>query len=166
MNKALTRTLRAMAVGTGLWLAASTTPAQEKPTLTGGHFAEGYSSPDAKTPVDVAHRMFTTSMRDCEELEPLPTRLEPSPREIVVRVGEQLALPKLVVEAVDSSGRVIPRAPIALTIAYEPSLLWFESDQFRYFSITGVRPGNAGHVIAQLLCGPDYSIKIPIRVLP
>jgi tetratricopeptide (TPR) repeat protein len=133
--------------------------------LRGGTFAEGYSSPDAETPLRLAHRMFTTSSRDCEELETLPTHLEPSPREIVVRVGEEFLLTKLVVQAVDDSGRTIPKTPLVADIVYEVGVLDFEDDQNLYFSITGVRPGNA-EVSIQVLCGEDLRVTIPIRIVP
>ncbi len=110
--------------------------------------------------------MFTTSSRDCKELKTIPTRLEASPPEIGVRVGVQFQLPTLVVVAKDASNRVVPRVPIALTIVYEQDGLKFDSDQFKQFSITGLRPGNMGRVIAQILCGTgEYSISIPIRVV-
>jgi len=157
---------RSTAVGIGFLLATLTTAAQEKPApLQGGTFAEGYSSPDAETPLRLAHRMFTTSSRDCEELETLPTRLEASPREIVVRVGREFLLPTLIVQAMDSSGRVIPKTPFTVSITYEAGVLDFQNDQELYFSITGVRPGKGG-VIVQVLCGPELRITIPIRVVP
>jgi hypothetical protein len=150
-------------VGLLVLLVTPTVTAQDQQNLTGGTFAEGYSSPDAATPAELAHRIFTTSSRDCEELETLPTNVQ-APREIVVRVGEEFLLTKLVLQATEATGKVIPRAPIALTIAYDPKLLMFENDQDLYFSITGVRAGKAGDLIVQLLCGPDYNIRIPIRV--
>jgi hypothetical protein len=137
--------------------------AQGKPDLLGGTIAEGYSSPDAQTPVRLAHRWFTATSRPCEELETLPTRLVPSPSEIMVRVGEEFLLPTLIVQATDSSQRVIPNAPISMTIWYQRGVLDFQDDQAQYFSITGVRPGNA-IVIVQMLCG-ELEARIPIRIV-
>jgi hypothetical protein len=160
------RMFRTVAICLSFFLATSIVAAQQSAPLRGGQFAEGYSSLDATTPAELAHRMFTTSSRDCEELQTLPTRLESTPREIVVRVGEEFPIGRLVLQATDSSGRVIPRAPLALVVAYDSRLLAFKDDQNLYFSITGVRPGQAGNIIVQFLCVPEYSIKIPIRIAP
>lgn len=162
-----TRMLRALAVATVVLLAVTRAEAQDTPKLTGGAFAEGYSSPNSTTPAEIAYRMFTTSSRDCEELKAQPTRLEPSPREILLRVGEEFLLPTLVVQAKDDAERVIPQVPIALVIVYEAGVLKFETDQFKRFSITALRPAENGHVIVQLLCGTgEHTIEIPIRVVP
>jgi hypothetical protein len=137
----------------------------DEPKLLGGTFAEGYSSATPDEPIDLAHRMFTTSDAPCAKLEATPTRLESSPDRIVVRIGETFSLPTIVLRALDGSGRLIPRVPIDAVISYERGALRFESDQRTQFSITGEHEGRSA-VILESFCGNDLRITVPIEVVP
>lgn len=149
-----------------LLLVGSVIPAQDSGWL-GGHYGEGYSSSAPDMPIQVAHRMFTTTSNHCVDLPALPARLESASKEMVLRVGERFSLSTVTLRAIDQAGAFIPKMPFLVTLYYEPGVLDFTPPEQppERLQFSGVRQGSAV-VTFQAICVDRVQLRIPIRVVP
>lgn len=95
------------------------------------HLAEGYTAADARSGIVAGQRMFSvpTFGAICAPLE-APARLAViTPEPVRLVRGEWFTYDRLVVQAVDASGRLLPPVPITVEVEdVEPAVLNLRSD--------------------------------------
>jgi hypothetical protein len=124
--------------------AAAAVLAQSPKAPSFSRVAEGFTSRDKTSGVEVAYRMFTapTIRNTCAE-SGRPFRLLSPHGQVVLRVGEWFDLRRLVFVGLDRGGNVVRPAPISVEVEdKEPPLLNLRSDMISDGRLLGIRPGH------------------------
>lgn len=106
---------------------------------------EGLSSQGPEDSIEAGYRMFSVPDFDAicrqaraTEVASLRSR---SPR-IRLRVGDVFPLRSLKIVALDASGSVLPKVPIAVEVETRPNVFDLRSDRIAYGSLTAISPGR------------------------
>ncbi len=124
---------------------------QEKYFVT---FAEGFTAgSDSEDPI-IGWQAFTAP-----EIKDLRTRMQVyslvvHPSRIQIRVGEIFSLQKLIITALDSSGKIVRRVPFSLAYEkLEPDII--ETQKEKTQLINGLRPGEVDLRITSMIPRSD-----------
>jgi hypothetical protein len=127
--------------------------------LTFVHVAEGYASFQQGRGVRVAPRMFSAPDNVCASA-PSPSSLYSPADQAELHVGQPFPIGRLVIEARDETGRLLPGVPIAIEVeAVEPPVLNTQSNAMPENHLHPVRPGTF-RVRVRTICS-----ETPIQVL-
>jgi len=115
-------------------------------------FAEGFSSKDTETTIEISYRSHTApSLQELNNSGIVVDRLEIMPRRISARVGDAVHLDRIRITAFDSYNRIVPRAPLSFIIEGPIDLLDFEAFITYGEKIEAVAPGSARIWVDSLL---------------
>ena len=131
------------------------------------NFGEGFSLAENEAAMVVGYRTHTTtSLMEFIGRAVLIDRLEVSPTEISIQVGEELDLGQILVVAFSSRDRIVERVPLAFHLEGPQDLLDFEAFRASGNMIKALRSGTATIWIEAL--PPSRSgevIRVPINLI-
>jgi hypothetical protein len=131
-----------------------------------GHVAQGLTSSRPTETIEAGYRMF--SLPDfksvCENAHSAQvTKLRPSTSRIRLRVGKPFTPSALKIVALDASGSVLPKVPIAIEVELWTKVLDGKSEHISDGTVTPVRPGTFRFRIRTICEGPAVEIFIDAR---
>jgi hypothetical protein len=106
---------------------------------------EGLSSQGPGDSIEAEFRMFSVPDFDaiCRQARAADVvRLRSHTPQVRLRVGERFPLRSLKIVALDASGSVLPKVPIAVEVAVRPSVFELRSDRIADGSLTATSPGR------------------------
>ena len=107
-------------------------------------FGEGFSLGENQDAIIVGYRILTTtSLLEFFSRGVLIDRLEVSPREITLRVGDNLSLSQIRATVFNSRGRIVESVPLNFYLEGPEDLLDFEEFRVDGDIVTAVKPGAA-----------------------
>jgi hypothetical protein len=132
---------------TALLFCASRAPAFAQAKVLPGFVtvAEGFTSPNRSSGIDVAYRLFSlpTFAKTCRESDRPFTLTTPNSAAVTLRVGEGFSLRRLIMVGVDRTGRLLRPLPISLEVeATNPPLLNLQSDMISDGRLLPIRTGK------------------------
>jgi hypothetical protein len=131
------------------------------------HVGEGLSSQGPGDSIEVGYRMFSAPDFDAFCLPARAAdvvRLRSHTSGVRLRVGERFPLRSLKIVALDASGAVLPKVPIAVEAAVRPSLFELRSDRIADGSLTATSPGRTQFRIRTICDRSRAETFVPVDV--
>jgi hypothetical protein len=155
---------------TAVLFCASRVPAFAQAELLPGFvtIAEGFTSPNRSSGIDVAYRMFSlpTFAKTCKE-SGRPFTLTTPNGAVTLRVGEWSPLRRLIIVAVDQTGHVLRPLPITIEVeAAKPPLLNLQSDMISDARVMPIRTGKFRFRARTICEGTSTDIFIQAVIRP
>jgi hypothetical protein len=142
---------------------------RQRPGLRAGSVivGEGFSSQAPGDGIDVAYRMFSVPdfaevCRKARAAEAV--RLRPQLPRLRLRVGEPFVRARLKIVALDASGAVLPRVPIAVEVNGPPNVLVSPKNMNADGSLTAMAPTQVEFRIRTICNGSSAETFVPADV--
>ena len=138
------KTMEALLTAVLFCASARTVSAQAKVLPGFGTVAEGNTSPNRTSGMDVVFRMFSvpTFSKTCQESRQ-PSRLESPNKSVALYLGEWFPLHRLIIVGVDQTDHVLRPVPISLEVEVtNPPLLNLRSDRISNARLLPIRTGT------------------------
>jgi hypothetical protein len=147
---------------------AGTVRAQAKVLPGFGTIAEGVTSPNRTSGIDVAYRMFSlpTFNRTCKESQQ-PSRLASPNKSVALNLGEWFPLHRLIIVGVDRTGHVLRPLPIMLEVEVtNPPLLNLQSEMISDARLLPIRTGRFRFCARTICKGTSADVFIQAVIRP
>jgi hypothetical protein len=131
------------------------------------HVGEGLASQGPGDSIEAEYRMFSVPDFDaiCGKARAADVaRLRSDTPRVRVRVGERFPLRSLKIVALDASGAVLPKVPIAVEVAIRPSLFELRSDRIADGSLTATGSGRTRFRIRTICDRSRAETFVPVDV--
>jgi hypothetical protein len=132
-----------------------------------GHLAEGFTSETVDASIEAGYRMF--SLPDfkavCDQAHAKQvTQLRALTSRVRLRIGHPFALSSLKIVALDGSGVVLPKVPIAIESELWSDVLDVRSDRIAYGTVTPLREGTIRFRIRTICDAPGAETFITAAI--